>query len=137
MARRGLHNTSRHGVSFKRLDSQEALQPRVCSNMDSLQHMTERKGKRFLLNNHTSPRRLGSEVLAGSQSRKRTTPTRNQRVPTCEDLGSMDFLGIQKPCPRHGSTAPVPPRKFLQPKARRTHRQKIYSFVVATAALAH
>ena len=55
---------------------------------------------------------------------------------TCEDLGSMDCLCIQKLCASHGSTIPVPPRKVLEPEVERTFRQKNYSFVIATAALA-
>ena len=54
---------------------------------------------------------------------------------TCEDLGSMDMSVHPEMCPSHGSSAPVPPRKVLEPEARRTLRQKTYSFVVATAVL--
>ena len=34
-------------------------------------------------------------------------------------LGPWTCLSIQKPCPSHGSTAPVPLRKVLEPEARR------------------
>ena len=52
-------------------------------------------------------------------------------------LGPWACLCIKKPCPSHWSTAPVPPRKVLEPEARRrTLQKKTYSFVVATAILA-
>ena len=42
---------------------------------------SEGKVKWLLMNNHTSLGRLGSTALVGSQSRRRTTPIRNPRVP--------------------------------------------------------
>ena len=43
--------------------------------------------KWLLLNNHTSLGRLGSAALVGSQSRRRTTPIRNLRVPSFRAVG--------------------------------------------------
>ena len=56
---------------------------------------------------------------------------------TCEDLESMDISEHPETVPQPRVNCPVPPRKVLEPEARRrTLRQKTYSFVVVTAVLA-
>ena len=86
--------------------------------------------------------KLGSAALVGSQFR-RTTPIRKPTSARCAGqtrrvttLGPWTCVSIQKPCPSHGSIAPMRLRKILEPEARRTLRQQIYSFEVATVVLA-
>ena len=103
------------------------------------------KGKWLFLNNHTALGRLGSAALVGSQSRRvdnsdsKPTSARSAGQTQCvKTMGPWAHLSIQKLCPSHGSTTPMPPRKILEPEARRrTLQQKTYSFLVATAILAH
>ena len=80
----------------------------------------------LLLNNHTSLGRLGSAALVGSQSRRRTTPIQSSKTTSgrcagqtwcVKTLGPRACLCIRKLCPSHGSTAPVPLWKVLEPEA--------------------
>ena len=113
--------------------------------MASQVHSFGERKKRLLVKSHTSMGRLGSAAFcsaAGLGVGQLGFETHESRdcwtASTYKDLGSMDIPEpIQKPCPSHGSIVPGPPRKVLEPEARRrTLRQKLYSFVVATAILA-
>ena len=94
--------------------------------------------KRPLLNNHTSLGRPGSAALVGSQSSRRTTQTHECQVCwTASTLGPWTCLSIQKPCPSHVSTAPVPPRKVLKPEARRTENLQLRGRHSCLSPLSH
>ena len=99
--------------------------------------------KRLLPNNDTYLGRQGSAAwLAASLGEGQLRFETHERqvcwtALRCEDLGSMDMSERPETVSLPWVNCPVPPRKVLEPEARRrTLRQKTYSFVVVTAVLA-